>query len=148
MGSKRKAKNKPVWWPSISRPRAHEVTRLALQVLAWVPAAHDDTRRLTRETGPLTLETRGWPDSRLMREGHTPGSSIACEHRRAGTTERKDWLAPARTLPTASRHRSISSCLVLSSVQCSLVSTIRPSIPTDPVLPRRAPRQVNQTKSA
>lgn len=51
-------------------------------------------------------------------------------------------LAPARSLATEER------LLPLGTVQhqCSLVSTVRPSIPTDPVLPRRAPRQVNQTK--
>lgn len=63
MSSKRKDKNKPGWL-SISRPRAHEETRLALQVLAWVPAGHDDTRRLTMDTGPLRLETG---DPRLAR---------------------------------------------------------------------------------
>lgn len=64
MSSKRKHKNKPVWWSSISRPRAHEETRLALQVLVWVPARHDDTRHLTMGTGPLRLETG---DPRLAR---------------------------------------------------------------------------------
>lgn len=70
MSSKRNHKNKPVWWSSISRPRAHEETRLALQVLVWVPARHDDTRHLTMGTGPLRLETRDWPDSTTWAEDH------------------------------------------------------------------------------
>lgn len=146
MSSKRKDKNKPVWWPSISRPRAHEETRLALPVLVWVPAGHDDTRRLTMDTGPLRLETGDPRLARLETEGgpHTHTHTHTMDDRSHASTAvlvRADWPMPA-----ASQQRSF--LLPLSSVQCSLVSTGCPSIPTDPVLPRRAPRQVNQTKSA
>lgn len=77
MSSKRKDKNKPVWWPSISRPRAHEETRLALQVLAWVPAGHDDTRRLALDN--WTLETG---DPRLARLETDEGGHGRATHTR------------------------------------------------------------------
>jgi hypothetical protein len=103
----------------------------------------------TLDTWQRELDPWDWrPETGQTRddlEDHPHGSWIACEHRRAGTIEREYWPLPAASL--ASQQRS-SSPYCLADRQSKCPPSARP-IPTDPVLPRRAPRQqVNQTKSA
>lgn len=116
----------------------------------WVPPGHDDTRRLT--IGNWTLETGdprlarldtldGGPPTRIIDRMRAP----PCWYHRTGTLA----SAFARSLACLAPEEHL---LLHSAVRPSIqVSTLPPSarpIPTDPVLPRRAPRQVNQTKSA